>query len=73
MTFEEILNKLAELSASLENSSLPLEEGIKIYGEGLDLAKQAIAVLKQSKGKITLLTDELGKLADAAFQVDDND
>ena len=73
MTFEEILNKLAELSASLENSSLPLEEGIKIYGEGLDLAKQAIAVLKESKGKITLLTDELGKLADAAFQVDDND
>ena len=73
MTFEEILNELAEISASLENATLPLEEGIAIYGKGLDLAKQAIASLKESKGKITLLTDELGKLADTAFEVEDDD
>ena len=32
-----------------------------------------IASLKDAKGKLTLLTDELGKLADTAFSVDDND
>ena len=73
MTFEEILSELSEISASLENASLPLEEGIALYGKGLDLAKQAIAVLKESKGKITLLTDELGKLADTAFEVKEDD
>ena len=73
MTFEEILQQLSEISASLENTSLPLEEGIAIYTKGLELAKQAIASLKDAKGKITLLTDELGKLADTAFEVDDND
>ena len=73
MTFEEILNELAEISASLENATLPLEEGIAIYGKGLDLAKQAIASLKECKGKITLLTDELGKRADTAFEVEDDD
>jgi len=73
MTFEEILNQLNEISAALENATLPLEEGIALYGKGLDLAKQAIAVLKESKGKITLLTDELGKLADTAFEVKEDD
>ncbi len=73
MTFEEILKQLSEISASLENASLPLEEGITLYGKGLELAKQAIAALKDAKGKITLLTDELGKLADTAFSVDDDD
>ena len=73
MTFEEILNQLTEISASLENATLPLEEGIALYGKGLDLAKQAIATLKDAKGKITLLTDELGKLADTAFEVEGDD
>ena len=73
MTFEEILNKLNEISARLEDPSLPLEKGIELYNQGLDLSKQAIAVLKESKGKITLLNDELGKLADTAFEVDEND
>ena len=73
MTFEEILKQLSEISSSLENASLPLEEGIALYGKGLELAKQAIASLKDAKGKLTLLTDELGKLADTAFSVDDND
>ena len=73
MTFEEILNQLSEISTSLENAALPLEEGIALYGKGLDLAKQAIATLKDAKGKITLLTDELGKLADTAFEVDGDD
>lgn len=73
MTFEEIITELSEISASLENASLPLEEGIALYGKGLDLAKQAIAMLKDVKGKITLLTDELGKLADTAFEVPEND
>ena len=73
MTFEEILNKLTEISARLEDPALPLEKGIELYNQGLDLSKQAIAVLKESKGKITLLNDELGKLADIAFEVEDND
>ena len=73
MTFEEIITELSEISASLENASLPLEEGIALYGKGLDLAKQAIAMLKDAKGKITLLTDELGKLAETTFEVEGDD
>ena len=73
MTFEEILSELSEISASLENASLPLEEGITIYGKGLELAKKAIATLKDAKGKITLLTDELGKLAETTFEVEGDD
>ena len=73
MTFEEILTQLSDISATLENASLPLEEGIELYGKGLDLTKQAIAMLKEAKGKITLLTDELGKLADTAFEVKEDD
>lgn len=73
MTFEEILIELSAISASLEDGSLTIEQGIEIYNKGLELSKQAIAVLKESKGKITLLNDELGKLADVAFEVEKDD
>ena len=73
MTFEEIIQKMTDISASLENPALSLEEGITLYDQGLELSKQAIAMLKESKGKITLLTDELGKLAETAFKVEDDD
>ena len=73
MTFEDILGKLSEVSAALEDSSLPLEKGIELYNQGLELSKQAIEILKESKGKITLLNDELGKLADTAFEVEEDD
>ena len=73
MTFEEILAKMTELSASLESGSLSLEQGIDLYNQGLELSKKAIAMLQEAKGKITLLGDELGKLAETAFEVDDDD
>jgi len=73
MTFEEILEELQKISDTLENSSLPLEEGIALYNKGLDLSKKAIETLKECKGKITLLNDELGKLAETAFEVEEND
>ena len=73
MTFEEILKKMTDISAALEDNSLSLEEGIALYNQGLELSKQAIAMLKESKGKITLLSDELGALAETAFKVDDDD
>ena len=73
MTFEEILTELSRISASLEDGSLTLEQGIEIYNKGLELSKQAISILKESKGKITLLNDELGALADTAFEVEEDD
>ena len=73
MTFEEILAKLEEIADSLERGDLPLEEGIERYNEGLALSKKAIEILKEGKGKITLLNDTLGKLADEAFEVEEND
>jgi len=73
MKFEEILEELESISSALERGDLPLEEGIELYNKGLELSKQAIAILKDGKGKITLLSDELGKLADTAFEVTDND
>lgn len=73
MKFEEILDELENISATLERGDLPLEEGIALYNRGLKLSKEAIEILKDGKGKITLLSDELGKLADTAFEVNDND
>jgi len=73
MKFEEILDELETISSTLERGDLSLEEGIDLYNKGLDLSKQAVTMLREGKGKITLLSDELGKLAENAFEVDDND
>ena len=73
MKFDEILQELENISSALERGDLPLEEGITLYNRGLELSKDAIAVLREGKGKITLVSDELGKLADTAFEVNEND
>lgn len=71
MKFEEILAELGSISAKLEAGDLSIEEGIELYNKGLELSKKAIEILKEGKGKITLLSDELGKLADSAFEVEE--
>ena len=71
MKFEEILAELGSISAKLEAGDLSIEEGIGLYNKGLELSKKAIEILKEGKGKITLLSDELGKLADSAFEVEE--
>ncbi len=68
-TFEESLHRLEEIVEKLESGGVPLEESIKLYEEGITLAKACTERLTQAEltikrlgkdveGMFTLLEDE---------------
>jgi len=53
--FEESLNRLSEISAAMNDSNLPLEESLKLYGEAvglIDVCKRRIETAKLTVEKI---------------------
>ncbi|MBI5730092.1 MAG: exodeoxyribonuclease VII small subunit [Ignavibacteriales bacterium] len=58
-SFEESLNRLQEISNSLESGDIGLEESIKLYEEGINLAKLCYTTLKDAELKVTELKKQL--------------
>ena len=58
-TFEESLNRLQEISNSLESGDVGLEDSIKLYEEGINLAKLCYSTLKEAELKVTELKKQL--------------
>lgn len=55
MKFQDAMNRLDEIVALLNNSSLELEEAIKYFEEGLALSKQCEKQLKEFENKMDQL------------------
>lgn len=55
MKFQDAMNRLDEIVALLNNSSLELEEAMKYFEEGLALSKQCEKQLKQFENKMDQL------------------
>ena len=51
-TFEEQLIRLEEIVKTVEGKTLPLEEAMKLYQEGKDLANELAEELRQAKLKL---------------------
>lgn len=58
-SFEESLNRLQEISDLLEKGDVGLEESIKLYEEGIILAKYCYTTLKEAELKVTELKKQL--------------
>lgn len=56
MKFQDAMNRLDEIVALLNNSSLELEEAMKYFEEGLALSKQCEKQLKEFENKMDQLT-----------------
>ena len=61
MTFEELVKRLDEIVEQLESGDTKLEEINKLFAEGAQITKQCYEMLIESKGKITVLREEVGK------------
>ncbi|OGX45381.1 MAG: exodeoxyribonuclease VII small subunit [Omnitrophica WOR_2 bacterium RIFCSPLOWO2_12_FULL_51_8] len=53
--FEEVLKKLEKIVADLENGDLSLDEALKKYQEGIELARACNQRLDSAKKKIEVL------------------
>ncbi len=62
MNFEEQNQRLQEIIKKLEKNDTSIEEGTKLYEEGVKIAKDCYNILNTNKGKITILKQELDEL-----------
>ena len=56
-SFEEQLQNVEEILASLEDGKLPLEESLKKYEQGMKLLKQLETQLEDVSRKLTVIRD----------------
>ncbi len=64
MNFETTYAKLDEIVKKLEGQKVSLEESVTLFNEGIELSKQCLTYLNETKGKIKLLTDELNNICE---------
>ena len=68
LKFEDCLARLDQIVGRLETGNLPLEESLKIFEEGIALARNCARYLEDAEKRIEVLTkDESGALGARPF------
>jgi exodeoxyribonuclease VII small subunit len=68
LKFEDCLARLEQIVGRLETGNLPLEESLKIFEEGIALARNCARYLEDAEKRIEVLTkDESGALGARSF------
>lgn len=68
LRFEDCLTRLEQIVAALESGNLPLEESLKVFEEGVTLARQCGRYLEDAERRIEILAkDDGGALSTRPF------
>lgn len=68
LKFEECLARLEQIVAALESGNLPLEESLKVFEEGVGLARHCGRYLEDAERRIEVLAkDESGAVTMQPF------
>ena len=71
--FEDALARLEQIVDRLEAGNLPLEESLKVFEEGVGLARHCARYLDDAEKRIELLTrDASGMLKTEPLVIDDD-
>ena len=60
--FEDKLSRLEEITSSLENSEIGLEQSIQLFEEGVKLSKECFSILQKAELKVNVLKKDLNKI-----------
>lgn len=60
--FEDKLARLEEITTSLENSEIGLEDSIQLFEEGVKLSRECLSVLEKAELKVTTLKKDLNEI-----------
>jgi exodeoxyribonuclease VII small subunit len=72
--FEDALERLERIVDQLEAGNLPLEDSLKVFEEGVGLARHCARYLDEAEKRIELLTrDESGVLGTAPLAVGEDE
>jgi exodeoxyribonuclease VII small subunit len=68
--FEECLTRLEQIVGALETGNLPLEESLKVFEEGITLARRCARYLEDAERRVELLVkDDAGETTTRPFAV----
>jgi exodeoxyribonuclease VII small subunit len=74
LKFEDCLTRLEQIVAALETGNLPLEESLKVFEEGVGLARHCAKYLDDAERRIeTLAKDEGGTTITRPFALESDD
>lgn len=59
MNLDEKLKKLKDITEKLEKGDVGIDEGIALFKECSDIAKECYVALKEAKGKVTVIKKEI--------------
>lgn len=72
--FEAAIERLEQITAQLEEGEISLDDSIKAYTEGVEIAKLCNDKLADAEKKIRLIRTQGGMTTEEEFEVeDDND
>lgn len=67
MNFETGMKELEDIIYKLEDGSTKFDEATKLFERGAEICKELNKNLEETKGKITIIRDELGALIEEEF------
>ncbi|HIG66726.1 MAG TPA: exodeoxyribonuclease VII small subunit [Porticoccaceae bacterium] len=70
--FEQQLESLEALVASLESGDLSLEDSLKSFEQGIKVARECQQALKNAEQKVELLTRQGDELVSAHYSLEDD-
>ena len=68
MKLEENIKKLQLITEKMDNPEMGMIEGVKLYEEGVLLAKECYKELNDVKGKINIIKQDLDSYREESFE-----
>ena len=65
--FEELIEKLEEITNKLEKEQLSLDESVKLFEKGMQISKECNSKLEDAEKKITILINQNNELKEENF------
>lgn len=66
-TFEELMQRLEEITNKLEKEQSSLDEAVKLFEEGMEISKKCNSKLEDAEKRITVLINENDTLREENF------
>ncbi|GIK54277.1 MAG: Exodeoxyribonuclease 7 small subunit [Planctomycetes bacterium] len=66
--FEVLVSQVEAALADLEGGTLPLEDALKRYEEGVAALRRCMAILKQAEARVQVLSEQGGELVEKPFE-----
>ena len=65
--FEELIEKLEDITNKLEKEQLSLDESVKLFEEGMNISKECNSKLEDAEKRITILINKNDEIKEENF------